>query len=261
MRDEEHASDSAAKKSRQPRKVFAEVGIAISTSLDATCDAISGATGRKVHCDQQYAAVRAWAKISTRDKLMSDPLAERFREFVHEAPVVRDELLLCFRGRFIRRGHSHDAEHMGPPCEEHAPSGRYNKEHEPVLYLCDAAAGVQCELRRRQSDGKLYCQEYLIPSGSMRIVDLAQGESDSLGTQVLEFAEQRTGSGDPAYPLLSQAVAEIVREAEFDGMVVRGAQGQPEQHYRNIVIFDPWLNGRWGDWLAPATEPHTLDPT
>ncbi|MFC2078829.1 RES domain-containing protein [Candidatus Bipolaricaulota bacterium] len=150
---------------------------------------------------------------------------------------------------------------FGPPCEEKAPSGRYNKQHEPVLYLCDVAAGVRCELRHRKADGKLCCQQYLIPSGSMRIVDFSQGKPGFLGTQVLSVAEERSsGSRDAAYPLFSQTVAEIVRDEGYDGMVARGAQGKSGDHYRNIVIFDPWLDRRWITWLAPSTEPIVLDP-
>lgn len=262
VRDGEHAPDGGAKKNRKPGRIHqGEVGIGIEAGLDNTASARAGTTGREVLCDQQYASIRAWAELPTREKLLSHPLVERFRQLIREANVVEDELLTCFRGRFIRQGYPHSAKNMGPPCKEQARSGRYNKEHDPVLYLCDSTAGVECELRHRKACGKLYCQEYLIPGGSIRIADLAQGEPDAFEAQALSIAEERRSESlEPAYPLFSQAIAEIVRSAEFGGLTARGAQGKPGSIYRNIVVFDPWRDERWVNWLAPAAEPLLLDP-
>jgi hypothetical protein len=261
MRDERGGSHDESGKANKPREIFASVSIDTSSSMEATASARSGATQREVLCDLQYVLIRGWAESSTLEEMVSHPLTEHFHQRLHEVPAVRDELLLCFRGRFIKCGYPHEAENMGPPCREQSAVGRYNREHEPVLYLCDSAAGIQRELRYRNPVGKLYCQKYLIPSGLMRIADLSGGEPDSLESQVLEHAEENgSGSSAPAYPAFSRFIGDLVRDAKYDGMVVRGAQGQPGQYYRNIVIFDPWLNERWVGWLAPATEPYTLDP-
>ena len=98
MSDERGGSRDESGKASKPREIFPSVRIDASSSMEATASARSGPTQREVLCDLQYALIGGWAESLTLGEMASHPLTEHFQQRLHEVPVVRDELLLCFRG-------------------------------------------------------------------------------------------------------------------------------------------------------------------
>jgi len=246
-RVEQGSSEPAAS---SPNVKWAEARISASSKMVATLNARHGHTGREVRCNEQYAGIREWAELPTRAQQLRDPKAKQFRECVLSARTVGGQCLVCFRGRFIRRGYPHGAESIGPPCRQQAAAGRYNKEGEPVLYLCDTEDGVKREFGVQKKRGRLFCQRFSIPISALRIADFRGGDPNSMTSQVFSIAEDCgvQGRGPDSYTF-SQTVAEIVRQARFDGMVIPGVRGDRERHYCNVVIFDPWRDERWRSWV------------
>jgi hypothetical protein len=79
-------------------------------------------------------------------------------------------------------------------------------------------------------------------------------------SQVFSIAEDCSvqGRGPDSY-IFSQTVAEIVREAGFDGMVIPGTRGASGERYSNVVIFDPLQDERWRSWVKDGEQPYVLN--
>jgi RES domain-containing protein len=143
---------------------------------------------------------------------------------------------------------------MGPPCPPtvpNPPANRYNRAGRPALYMCDSEAGVHRELARdleRLGCGSLVLQGYELDLGALRLADLSSPDLDNYIQVVFDIAEScdvegRVGPRDCDF---SRAVAELVADAGFDGMLVPGVRGEPKHHYRNVVIFHPCE--AWRGW-------------
>jgi hypothetical protein len=92
-----------------------------------------------------------------------------------------------------------------------------------------------------EQDGPLYIQRYCIPPDHLRLADFVQLEERSFLNAVFKFCEGANlpMRADPttlyAYHksyLFSQTIARLVREAGFDGMIVRGVHGENVQDER-----------------------------
>lgn len=83
--------------------------------------------------------------------------------------------------------------------------------------------------------------------------------SVSVGATTTRFVfwlcETACGDGwNPAQPTFqfSQQVAEFVRAAGFDGMLVPGVRGREDRRYSNLVLF---THAGWRGWLrGPITQ-------
>jgi hypothetical protein len=223
-----------------------------------------GHTGRTVTAADEYVRAEAWAKQETQEELLSHGGYREFQGLLLGVQILGGPALPCFRGR-RELGFNAKAPacgEMGPP-----PGGRYDGPRS--LYLCRSDYGVNRELKERE--GPLYIQRYCIPTDQLRLADFVQLEERSFINAVFKFCEDANllKRANPttlhAYYksyLFSQTVARLVREAGFDGMVVRGVHGenvQDEQgqwcpkHYSNVVVFNPI---QWEKWLEPGAQPY-----
>lgn len=162
--------------------------------------------------------------------------AEILVEQIKQAPLVRREFD-AFRGRVLAEDETWTSMDFGPPPAHLATSQRYSRERQPALYLSDSPVGVQAEVAMRNSPSSpgevLFIQRFKIDGAQLRIADL----SDSRLPAFVHFAFERSEQTDDY--LRSQIIADIVRAAGFDGMLVPGVRGSSVGNYKNAVVFNP----------------------
>jgi hypothetical protein len=225
--------------------------------LDASVilDATEGHTGRKVRVNDDYALATEWATLGNRDDLLAHPACRKFASLILSAPRLLDPSLVFFRGCDISDGLP-TAEEMGPPPQDRRPAaGRYNRDGQPVLYLCDSEEGVRREWCTRHVTGVLYVQRYRLPLSELSIADFTNPPENFVAA-VFSKAERLNldGRGKESYDF-SQVVAELV-SAHFDGMRIPGVRGARPVLYSNVVLFRPYPD--WPKWLEPGSSPYPL---
>jgi hypothetical protein len=145
---------------------------------------------------------------------------------------------------------------MGPPLPAKASAHRYNRAGAPVLYLCDSVGGVRRELGADVDE--LYIQRFSVPVNDLHVADLTAVELPEVIRGAFYTAEL-IGVMGLRTPLetfaFSQALAEMIAGAGFDGMLVPGVRGEREARYTNLVVFhfDNWRS--WSLQAAGFREP------
>jgi len=231
------------------------------------CSLTRGATGRTTNYEspehhRQEVLVKRWAEAENREAFLMHPTAKKFGFIISEIPVINDATLVCYRGCYRRPDMlPHPLpHHFGPPPPEHTYAGRYNIAGKPVLYLCTTKYGVAYEKQEDSNPIKdLFCQEYLLDLAVLRIADFADPNLDNFIQIVFDYTEygiRDNKINKDEYPF-SQAVATIVWEKGFSGMLVPGVRGTPERRYQNIVIFNP--EKIWKEFANMDMEPECID--
>jgi hypothetical protein len=178
--------------------------------------------------------------------------AQEFKSELTRVPLLTEASVAVFRGRRIRDGQP-SRDQMGPPPHGATlATGRYNKSGQCVLYLCDNEGGVRRELR--SGTDPLYIIPFTLPASTLRIADFTSFPIDHFLTAAFAQAElcefdHRRQDGYRFSNILAELVAEQV-----DGMKVRGARGEDNEHYNNIVVFQP--HPAWRQWLDPDVVPY-----
>jgi len=116
------------------------------------------------------------------------------------------------------------------------------------LYLATSASGVVRELCSELPPVDLYCQNYRLPLGVLRVVDFSSPDLENFVHIAFDYAEYGLGSGginDREYGF-SQVLAEIVEAAGYEGMIVPGVRGTPDDRYCNVVLFSA---ESWKEWV------------
>ena len=118
-----------------------------------------------------------------------------------------------------------------------------------VLVPRSELAQVARHLRQKRSDSAVQqLRKRSQPAKGPELV--ARGMDNAESCNVLG----RPGPNDYSY---SQLVADLVRGAGFDGMLVPGVRGTGGA-YRNLVIFEPRC---WRDWSRKAEGFRQIGPT
>ncbi len=215
------------------------------------CSLIRGATGRISNylnstdaTDEQL--IKEWVKAGD----LHHPGAAKFRDLITGLKSEIPELLL-FRGRFKSEDMQPmpSAGHFGPPRKDEAKAGRYNQLGRPVLYLATSANGVVRELCAELPPVDLYCQNYRLPFGVLRVANFSSSDLENFVHIAFDYAEYGLGSGginDREYGF-SQVLAEIVEAAGYEGMIVPGVRAVPDARYCNVVLFSI---ESWEEWVV-----------
>jgi hypothetical protein len=220
------------------------LGGSISPSGEVRAVLGRGHTGRSVPVDADYAIARAWSEAGDLAALLAHPSATRFRQELQSVPLLAGPATRFVRGR-RDDGRIRSWRDMGPP--KNAPSGgRYNLPGEVVLYLCDSQSGVLRELEPLNG-AVLFLQDYELDPLIVRIADFAGPQLSEFLKAVFDIAECSNVPGRPGLPdyTFSEVVACLVRQHGFDGMVVPGVRGVPNDQYCNVVVFNPQDWQRW----------------
>jgi len=241
----------------KPRVKWGEVRIEAVAEISATQSVANGHTGRSVTCDAEYGQVREWARLP-KERLVLQPMGERFRTSVHKARRVEGRVLVCYRGVSFEKGHRPRSEEMGPPPEDgFCSEGRYNRENERMLYLCTSERAIVREVAPKFGHS-LYNQRYRLLVDQLRIANFVGADVDKFANAVFEIAETCNVEGrGPENYNFSQFVAALVMEA-FDGMLVPGVHGDRSLQYANVVVFHPYP--KWMEWLEKGEQPRLLHP-
>jgi len=221
----------------------------------ATISATYVHTGRYVTCGVEYEWVQSWARMPSKSILLLHPATAKLTEELLSVHPIDQRLIRGYRGRRIREGDpipelSRD---MGPPRPGNTnDKGRYNEKGHPALYLCESEYGVRREL---SGEGRLFVQEFILPTNEIRIADLRQLDPNGFLAATMWHAEM-AGQGEYPTVRFSQVVATIVNK-RFDGMAVPGVHGDDSQTYSNIVIFPRRLRN-WPKWAVSQKKPFEL---
>ena len=110
--------------------------------------------------------------------------------------------------------------------------------------------GLKAEMERSEDDTNhlYYARDH--PIDSLSGVDL----SDTSIHAALQLAFDRAERLDTPYET-SQKLADVVRSLGIDGMIVPGVRGNPDHHYRNVVLFNC---GDWEKWVDTSHPPKTM---
>jgi RES domain-containing protein len=202
-------------------------------------------TGRAIPVGADYDLAKEWADVGDRRTLLSHGAAGRFGEELKSAPAAAGNDLICFRGR-LDDSTITSWQNMGPPPSSNK-GGRYNPPGVVALYLCDSPDGVLRELAP-QPGLKVFLQEYRLSPTSLRLADFSSVHLTDFVKAVFDMAENScvVGRVGPSSYELCRVVGELVREANFEGMVVPGVRGTQSFQYRNIVAFD--AHDQWRIW-------------
>jgi hypothetical protein len=198
-------------------------------------------TGRSTLVDADYAVAREWSEAGDFDQILSHPTAGRFRDEIRAVNLVIGTKE-CVRGR-PDDGLIKGWRDMGPPPTA-VRDNRYNRKGDFAFYLCDSDDGV---FREITSAGKMFLQSYDLPCDKLRIADFCDDRLTDFLKAVFDLAEargfpERGGGDDLSFP---QAVAQLVREENFDGMLVPGVRGEKGNYYQNVVIL---IKHPWEEW-------------
>jgi len=165
-----------------------------------------------------------------------------------------DGEILLFRGqRRFGESYAPSSHDMGPPPAVVAREGRYNKDHESVLYLSESEVAVLEE--PIAGDGPLWIQRFVVRTDQLLIADFSSLRTDDFVSKVFWFAELAGNSDVAVRILFSQLVASLVAQ-QFDGMRVPGVRGSKDLHYSNVVIFR--AESRWRRWLDADCPPYAI---
>ena len=144
-----------------------------------------------------------------------------------------------FRGRFFSTtpGSFQD---FGPPPPDRASRGRYNAQGVSALYLCSSVIGVIRELATPPKGCRLWIQRFqILPE--LRMADARELAIDSLAAAVFWLIESGRDRSLPP-PRLGERVGQLIG-TEYDGLIVPGVRGEPNELYWNAVVFRP--DDRW----------------
>jgi hypothetical protein len=223
---------------------------------DLTGSAAGGAlgatyTGRRIDAEARYPEAKNWIEQYEASQEIFAQLEQELLESLAPA-VARAFELPLFRGRFLSNLPSNPPsfQEFGPPPPDMAPRGRYSAKGVPALYLCSSKSGVVRELGSPPPNRRLWIQCFRIQP-ELRMADARELAVDALAAAAFWLIESGRGRGLPP-PLLGQRVGEILA-AEFDGLLVPGVRGEPNELYWNAVIFHP--GDRWPQFVDRNAQP------
>ena len=128
--------------------------------------------------------------------------------------------------------------------------GRYNAEGIPALYLCSSVNGVIRELGSPSPGYELWIQRFrVLPE--LRMADARELAIDSLAAAVFWLVESGRDRASPP-PLLGQRLGQLIA-TKFDGLLVPGVRGEPNELYWNVVVFHP--GDRWLQLVDESSQP------
>jgi hypothetical protein len=193
-------------------------------------------TGRSIDVEGLYPEAKRWVE-SFETSEASVPELES--ELLGSLAPSEGEVGVLFRGRLLG-GPPGSLQDFGPPSPDRATRGRYNAAGVPVLYLCSSVNGVARELGPPPSGHSLWVQRFRMPA-EFRLADARRLAIDSLSAAVFWLIESGRDRSSPP-PLLGQRVGQVIGAA-FDGLIVPGVRGAPDELYYNVVVFHP--GERW----------------
>lgn len=236
-----------------------------SITVDAEAGWLQDRTLRQSHGDRggEYTLAKEWLAA---DGALDHAGADEFRRLIRAVDPVRGTVE-GMRGR-----HSNDLlsswSEMGPPPRDRAENQRYTKADSPGLYLSEGGLNVaeravclelRCSRKARAAPDTrpLYVHAYSVNADPLRLADLAAVESTSFLSWVFTFAEDIEGMDD-----FTWNVGALVAK-HWQGMRVPGVRGGKGFHYRNVVLFDPYTNDAWHDWICKdrAAKASTIECT
>jgi hypothetical protein len=205
-------------------------------------------TGRSIDVEGGYPEAKKWLEDY---ETSSGECLELERQLLQSLGLAAAYTLEAplFRGRFFSSPPD-SFQDFGPPPPDKARRGRYNTEGIPVLYLCSSVCGVVRELGTPPLGCKLWIQRFqILPE--LRMADARELAIDSLAAAVFWLIESgRDRSLSP--PRLGERVGQLIG-AEYDGLIVPGVRGEPNELYWNAVIFRP--DDRWLQLVDRSAQP------
>lgn len=205
-------------------------------------------TGRSIDVEGRYPEAKKWVDDYENSQEEHPQLERELLESLVPAVAGTFEVPL-FRGRFLNSP-SASFQDFGPPPPDRAKRGRYNAEGLPALYLCSSVKGVVRELGSPPAGCKLWIQRFQIRP-ELRMADARELTIDSFAAALFWLIESgRDRSTHP--PLLGQRVGRLIAAA-FDGLLVPGVRGEPNELYWNAVVFRP--GDRWLRLVDRSVQP------
>ncbi len=205
-------------------------------------------TGRSIDVEGGYRNAKKWLDSYETSGGEDSQLEQQLLQALRMVPSNTFAAPL-FRGRFLSRP-PNSLEEFGPPPSGSASRGRYNAAGVPALYLCSSVNGVERELGTPPPGCTLWIQRFqIVPE--LRMADARELPIDSFAAAVFWLIESgRDRSLTP--PRLGRRFGQIIG-TEYDGLVVPGVRGEPNELYWNAVVFRPedW----WRRLVNRSTQP------
>ena len=203
-------------------------------------------TGRSIDVEGGYPVAKAWLENYETSPGEHPELERQLIQSLglaaastFEAPVFRGRSLSNPPGSF---------QCFGPPPPDKASRGRYNAQGVPALYLCSSVNGVRREPARRLRGRRLWIQRFqILPE--LRMADARELAIDSLAAAVFWLIES---GRDCSPPRLGERVGQLIG-TEYDGLIVPGVRGEPNELYWNAVVFRP--EDRWLQLVDRSAQP------
>ena len=207
-------------------------------------------TGRSIDVEGRYPAAKAWLENYETSPVESTELEnELLHSLLPAAPSTFASPV--FRGRLLGSPPG-SCEEFGPPQTDQAPRGRYNAPGVLALYLCSTKQGVIRELEPLQPGKKLWIQQFrILPE--LRMADARELGIGSLAAAVFWLIESVRDRSK--YARLGERVGQIVG-ARYDGLIVPGVRGEPNELYWNAAIFRP--EDRWLRFIDRSAQPQEV---
>jgi len=203
-------------------------------------------TGRSIDVEGGYPVAKEWIENYETSPGERPELERQLLQSLGLAAASTFEAPV-FRGRFFSNppGSFQD---FGPPPP--ASRGRYNAQGVPALYLCSSVNGVIRELGPPPPGCRLWIQRFqILPE--LRMADARELAIDSLAAAVFWLIESgRDRSLSP--PRLGERVGQLIG-TEYDGLIVPGVRGEPNELYWNAVVFRP--DDRWLQLVDRSAQP------
>ena len=187
-----------------------------------------------------YAEARDWVESYEAGAEQRPLLEQELLESLTAARIEAWEAQL-FRGRILSTAPC-SVHEFGPPPPDQAQRGRYSETGVPALHLCSSVNGVIRELGPPSPGLTLWVQTFRLRP-ELRFADARDLAVDSLAAAIFWLIEPGRDRMSP-FPLLGQRIGRLIA-TEFDGLLVPGVRGEPNELYWNVVVFRPcdrWLS-------------------
>jgi uncharacterized Zn ribbon protein len=185
-------------------------------------------------------------------------LTEHFEPLVKEFTHHWENKIICYRGVNKNLSYTFKNKQISPTPKEYVANNRYSQKNEMAFYLIDKPKYIKNEIGIDEWIEQKYILNpkyhklklaYVTSTNKELHNDLAHifkiSESGKFSTGI-NFENILKEKSANKY-LISQFIANLFKQYEWDGLVIPGIHGNSKEVYNNIVIFEHALDS-WQSW-------------
>lgn len=185
-------------------------------------------------------------------------LVEHFEPLVKEFTHKWTDEIICYRGVDKNLYSKFECKRISPTPKDYAQNNRYSKKNERAFYLIDKSKFIRNEINLNEWIEQKYIINPITHKLKLANVTSSNIELHNDLAHIFKISESGKSSTGINFEnvlkeknvnryLISQFIANLFKQYEWDGLVIPGVHGHSQEHYNNIVIFEYALDA-WSEW-------------